>query len=271
MDNSKKFLTVKHLANAGDIIAVLAGLKSVSEKLGMKVIFYQWIDVQAQYYQGATHPILDSSGKMVTMNKATFEMMKPLVMSQDYIEDFREWKGEKVILDLDIIRNKLFVNMPFGMIQSWIMFAFPDMACDLSKPWLKINPSDKYKDKIIINFTERYRNTMIPYFFLKEYQDKIVFSGTKHEHELFCQMWNLDVPKIEINNFLELAQYIKGCKFFLGNQSSAWNIANAMGTPRILEMCQFAPNCQPFVGEHNYGFYHQDALEFYFKELNEKL
>lgn len=270
MEKFKDFITVKHLANSGDIIAVMAGLKSISEKLGKKIIFYQWLNVHAQYYQGANHPILDDNGKMVCMNKFTFEMMKPLMLSQDYIEDFREWKGEKVMVDLDVIRNKLFVNMPFGMIQSWIMFAYSDMACDLSKNWVDIKPLKKYKNKIIINFTERYRNTMISYFFLKDYEKDIVFTGTEHEHKSFCSMWGIDVPRITLTNFYQLAQYLKGCRFFMGNQSMGWNLANAMGVPRIIEMCQFAPNCQPFVGEHNYGFYHQDALEFYFKELNEK-
>ena len=84
-------------------------------------------------------------------------------------------------------------------------------------------------------------------------------------------MLGLSIPRIELNNFLELTQYIKGCRFFMGNQSMAWNLANAMGKARIIEMCQFAPNCQPFVGEHNYGFYHQEALNYYFKYLTEKL
>ena len=269
-EEKDKFITVKHLANAGDIIAVLAGLKEIHRKYGKKIIFYQWLNVQAQYYQGASHPILDSNGNMVCMNKTTFDMMKPLMLAQDYIEDFREWQGEKVHVDLDIIRNKLFVNMPFGMIQSWIMMAYPDMACDLSKSWLNVSASDKYKDKIIINFTERYRNTMISYFFLKEHQQDLVFTGTEKEYKAFCELWSIDVPRIELTNFLELAEYIKGCRFFMGNQSSGWNMANAMGVPRIVEMCQFAPNCQPFVGEYNYGFYHQDALQYYFNELKEK-
>lgn len=267
----KKSITVKHLANFGDIVAVMAGLKKVSESLGKKVVFYQWLDVQAQYYQGAVHPIKDDNGKMVCMNQTTFDMVKPLMLSQDYIEDFKVWKGERVHVDLDIIRNKLFVNLPHGAIQSWIMYAYPDMACDLSKSWIKVKPSRKYKNKIILNFTERYRNTMISYFFLKEHQEDLVFTGTEREHEVFCSLWGLSIPRIELNNFLELAQYIKGCRFFMGNQSSAWNLANAMGKARILEVCQFAPNCMPFYGEDNYGFYHQEALEYYFRLLNERV
>lgn len=267
---TKKPISVKHLANFGDVVAAMCGLKAVSENLGRKIDFYQWLDVQAQYYQGAVHPVLSDDGKMVCMNRTVFEMAKPLVESQEYINSFVEWRGEKVAVDLDIIRNKLFVNMPNGAIQTWLMLAYPDMAADISKPWIKVKSSPKYKNKIILNFTERYRNTMISYFFLKEYQADCVFTGTEVEHQKFCNMWGITIPRIEINDFLELAQYIKGCRFFMGNQSSAWNLAIAMGKPSILEMCQFAPNCQPFVGTDNLGFYHQDALTHYFEYLSAK-
>lgn len=267
---SSNSFSVKHLANVGDLIASMCGLKSVARKLNRTVNLYQWLDVQANYYQGAVHPVTNSKGVQVCMNSKIFEMVKPLVESQEYINSFNVWKGEKVDVDLDIIRNKLFVNLPYGAIQSWVMIAYPDMAADISKPWIKVDASDKYKDKVILNFTERYRNTMINYFFLKDYQEHLVFSGTETEHSKFCNMWNIDVPRIPLNNFLELAEYIKGCRFLLGNQSSAWNIASAVGSPRIVEICQFAPNCQPFVGEDNFGFLHQDGLVYYFEYLFEK-
>lgn len=266
----KKPISFKHLANFGDIVATMCGIKSICEQLGKRADIYQWLNVEAQYYQGAVHPVTSEEGKMVCMNKSVFEMAKPLIESQDYVNSYQEWKGEKVSVDLDIIRNKLFVNLPHGAIQTWIMLAYPDMQADISKAWIKVKASPKYKDKIIINFTERYRNTMISYFFLKEYQNEIVFTGTEKEHEKFCSLWGLSIPRIELNDFLELAQYIKGCRFFMGNQSSAWNLAIAMGKPSILEMCQFAPNCQPFVGTDNLGFYHQDALTHYFNYLSEK-
>jgi hypothetical protein len=43
-----------------------------------------------------------------------------------------------------------------------------------------------------------------------------------------------------------------------------------MGVPRILEMFPQAPNCQPFVGKHNYGFLQQLPLEYYFEMLYNK-
>ena len=68
--DKKSTISVKHLANSGDVVSVMAGLRQVSKALGKKIIFYQWLNVEAQYYSGASHPILNDSGKMVCMNKS---------------------------------------------------------------------------------------------------------------------------------------------------------------------------------------------------------
>lgn len=263
-------ITFRHAVNSGDLIASLAGIKQVCENIGEKAIIYQELDRPAEYYQGATHPVQNEKGIQVSMNKKTFEMMYPLIMSLPYVEDFRPWKGEKVIVDLDVIRTKLNINLPYLSLSTWIMFAFPDMAADISKEWINVVSSDTTKGRILINFTERYRNYYINYFFLKEYKDRLAFIGTLDECKLFCHKWDLEIEYLAVDNFLDLAQCIRGADFFLGNQSMCWNIANAMGTPRIVEICSFAPNCQPFVGNHNYGFYHQEGLEYYFNLLSHK-
>jgi hypothetical protein len=148
------------------------------------------------------------------------------------------------------------------------------MACDLSEEWLDSDYWDwpkryDYKDKIIINRTERYINPYISYFFLKDYENDIIFSGTEHEHEIFCKQNNLQMPRLEINNFLELAKTIASCRFFVGNQSLNWHLADAQKVTRILELCPQFPNTFP-TGANGYAFYHQKTLEYYFQQrLNE--
>lgn len=271
-------ISFKHSCNAGDLIASLPGIKQVCQTLGQKAIIYQALNVKAYYYDGATHPVTNE-GDMVCMNEAMFNMIKPLLLSQSYIEDFVVFNGQKAIVDLDVIRDNIdhnqkhcFVNMPAGMIQSWIILAYPDMATDLSKPWLDVPlpwPSDGIatKGKIVLNYTERYRNPRIDYSFLKEYQEHLLFAGTEKENAIFSSRWKLEIPHLGVDDFLDLATCIKGARFFAGNQSMNWNIANGIGVPRILEMCAFAPNCQPFVGENNFGYYHQGAAEYYFDRL----
>jgi hypothetical protein len=272
---NRPFARVKHWCNPGDAIASLAALKAFYQNTKSKVIFCQQLGIEANYYPTAVHDTTDDTGKMVCMNQAIWDMLQPLLLSQEYIHSTEEFVGQDdILIDLDVIRKKVFVNLPHGSIQSWVMFAFPDLAFNLSQPWITLPEADlpiidQVKDKIIINFTERYRNGHINYYFLRKYKHKLLFAGTAREHLLFVNKWKIDMPKIEVNDFLELAYALKNCKFLLSNQSLNWNIAEAMKTPRVLELCEFAPNCMPFYGEKSYGFYHQQGLEYYCDLLNE--
>lgn len=267
----KKVIRIKHKANSGDLIASLAGIKKFSETMNQKMVVCQQINAEAAYYEGATHPVVDDANKdqFVMVNGKMFSMLRPLLLYQDYIEDFEIYKGQNITIDLDKIRGEIFTNLPYGAIQQWVMFAYPDLATDLSKAWIKV--PDKIdidlSDKILINFTERYRNYTVDYFFLKKYKKYLVFAGTEKEHSIFCHKWNLKMPRLQISDFLELATAIKGCKFLLGNQSFCWNIAEALKSPRVLEVCTSAPNCQPFIGESSFGYLHQGALTYYVKYL----
>ena len=264
---------VKHSVNLGDLIACMGPIKRYWEVTKRKVILSQQLSMPAAYYNGATHPTVDANGVMVTMNDFTFEMVKPLIESQPYIHYFERYEGQKVDLDFNVIRGKTFVNLPHGAIQNWIPFAFPDLAFDLSKPWIEIDgkcPAHIKKQvsgKVILNFTERYRNSIIDYFFLREYAPNLIFAGTEREYFLFCNQWQLTIPRLEVKSFLESAYALKECRFLLANQSMLWNLADAMKTPRVLEVCQYAQNCINGVGENSFGYFHQVGAGYYFRRL----
>lgn len=264
---------VKHTVNLGDIIAALPACKRYYEVTGRRVIFCQAVNKRAAYYEGATHPTVDETGAAVCVNEPMWTMMKPLVESQKYIHSFEKYEGQHIDLDFDIIRGKTFVGLPNLMIQSWIMYAFPDLSIDLSKPWMQINdecPShvlNQVKGKIVLNFTERYRNELIDYFFLQPYAPDLIFAGTEREHFLFCSKWQLNIPRLDVKDFLEYTHAIKNSRFLLGNQSLGWNIAQAIHHPRIIELCRYAPNVQPMIGEDSHGFFHQIGVEYYVKRL----
>ena len=265
---TKPPLYIKHFCNPGDLIAAMAALKAACIKNERKVILCQQLNVKAGYYTGAVHGTVDEEGTMVTMNKEMYDLIRPLILSQDYIEDMQVFDGQEALIDLDVIRQKHFVNLPHGSIQSWVFYAFPFLSYDISKPWIELPDKDIpivpwMKGKILLNFTERYRNGHIHYYFLRKFKDRLVFAGTEREYRLFTNAWKIDMPRLEIKDFLELAYAIKSCKFLLANQSMCWNIAEAMKTPRILEVCRSAVNCLPFYGEKSYGFYDQDALEYF--------
>lgn len=283
--------TVSYLHNypAGDLIAAMAGMKHIYDTMGLKAIIYQEIDVPAHLYDESKGILRDQFDQVVTMNEDMFDMLKPLIESQPYIESFLTHKGEKTIVDLtqihvekteithkgrsvqvDIPAAKP-VNTPYGSIHRWLFHAFPDMACDLSVPWIELpahinlprqfNPGD-----ILINFTERYRNDQISYSFLRKFKSNIKFVGTKIEYNLFTRLHRLNIEYCEVNDFLSLAQAMLYCKFFIGNQSFCWNLAESMKIPRILEICPWIPNCIT-TGKDGYDFLHQDAVEYYVEKL----
>lgn len=271
---------IKHSTNPGDMVASLLSCKRYWELTGRKVKFLQKINFPAQYYRDATHPTVDEKGANVTLNKPMFDMMKPLMESQEYIDSMEAYEGQRVDLDFDVIRGKTFVNMPQGSIQGWLFFAYPDLATDISKSWVKLSEQKHQieeitKTKVLINFTERYRNSRIilDYFFLKGYSPDLMFIGTETEHFKFCSQWNLTIPRLEVKDFLELAYAIRSCRFLLSNQSLAWNLGTALGIKRVLEVCDFAHNCLPFYGTgddgklNNVGYFHQAGLEFWFRTM----
>jgi hypothetical protein len=285
-----KVLTYLHNCNSGDLICALPGIREAYRKYGKKAVICQVLDMPGHYMPGLIHSVKDGKGEQVTMNQRMFDMLKPLLLAQDYIEDFQVYLDQKIDIDLTIIREwvigteeepdakphtvipaKQFVNIPNMALPGWTMLAYPNMACDLSEPWISVPDGDQqFPEYILFNRTQRYMNEKIDYSFLKKYDNEILFTGTEVEHWKFCTDFKLNFPRLIIDDFLELAQVMKSCRFFVGNQSFPWNLANAMGIPRILEMCSYAPNCQPFIGKDNLGFLHQVPLEYDFDLLYEK-
>jgi hypothetical protein len=269
----EKFTRIKHSVNLGDLYAAMGSMKKYWECTGRKVVVVQTVGTLANYYAGAVHPTVNDNGQAVCMNNQMWEMVKPLIEHQEYIHSFESYTGQEIHLDFDTIRGKTFVNLPHGAIQYWIPLAFPDLSFDMSLSWMEVNGkcpehiSKQVKGKVIINFTERYRNTMLDYFFLQNYAPDLIFAGTEKEHFLFCNRWGLNIPRLEITDFLELGYALKECRFLMSNQSQSWNLAEALKTPRVLEICSFAQNCIAGVGKESHGYLHQVGAEYHFRRL----
>jgi hypothetical protein len=286
-----------HNCNSGDLIGALAGIRAACRRYARKAVIYQVLDMPGHYMHGLIHSVKDEKGIQVTMNRNMFDMLRPLLLAQDYIEDFIVYSAQSIDVDLTVIREsadfpdesaplsgavitpaKVFVNIPCMALPGWCPTIYHPMGCNLAEPWIHVKEiptvpgyNPPFPEMILINRTERYLNEKINYGFLKKYENDLVFTGTEKEHRKFAKDSGLDISRLVLDNFLELAQALKACRFFVGNQSLPWNLANAMGIPRLLEMFDQAPNCQPFVGEDNYGFLHQVPLEGYFELLyNEK-
>lgn len=264
----KEFISFSHSGTIGDVIAALPAIKQGVAASGKPAVLYLKNGVEyVQPYKGTVHPTKDESGLMVMLNTNVIEMLIPLIAAQPYIKEVKQYDGEPIDVDLDMIRET-YCGIPVFPIQRWYFIVFPQLSCDLSIPWLDIPDGEKdfASGKVIVNRTERYQNTNMNYSFLKEYEDDILFFGTMREYNLFCMQFNLNIRKLHIKNFLELAQAIKQSKFYLGNQSMGFQVAEGMKHNRIVELFSPAPNVTP-QGAKGYDFLAQNGLEYYFKKL----
>ncbi len=271
-----------HCGNSGDVIAALPAIRQFYKKTGIKPILYLVKDHPAKYYDGATHPVKDNQGNNVSLNEEMIRMLVPLLKCQDYIEDaisldineivfaqhYAETTDGKRHINLSFIRDT-FCNIPYGDIRRWYFYPYPDLTCDLSKQYIHVPETEKKlaKDKIIICRTERYLNSTIDYSFLKNNQDNLLFAGTTREWNNFCMQFDLEIEKLNVNDFLELAQAVQQCNFLISNQTMIFQIAEGLKVPRIVELCSWAPNVIP-VGENALDFFDSMALQTHFHSLN---
>lgn len=274
----------------GDLINAMPGIKAACERMGTKAMIYLGLDIEWQM----TPEVAEGRESKVTMTTRTMEMLRPLLMSQSYIagvesfevaypERYKAWceafkthgdfktaaawyRQPQEMVDLDK-HHLVPIGMPYGNIYRWQFYTYPDMACDLSKPWLDIEPNDLVPhDTIVINRTERSRNVTIDYSFLKKYEDRLLFAGLQSEWMRFTQETGIELPLFVAKDFLELAQLIRSCSFFIGNQSLCFSLAEGMKIPRILEICPYLNNVIP-TGENAFDFYFQSNFEYYVELL----
>jgi len=261
-----EFITYRHSFNSGDLLTVLPGIKTQYKKTGKRAIISQRLNLVANYGHNDTHPVKDSSGASVCMNKSMFDMLKPLIDAQEYVERFEIWEGQEFEVDYDLTRHDARMPLPGGNIYYWPTLIYPQLAPDLSEPWLDV-PLTSIGNRIIINRTERYLNPYIDYFFLKKYPSEMfAFAGTENEHKIFCNQWGVKITRLDATDFRILAMAIKSCRFFIGNQSFLFHAAQGLDVPRILELCTAYPNTFP-SNTNGHAFVSQNSLELYFNKL----
>ena len=252
--NKDDFYSFKHSGNAGDIMYAIPAMIALAK--GKPIHLYLHIDQKGEYGKNP-HPL---GGKMLTQKMV--DMLKPLLINQNGITKVEVYTDQHIDYDLDVFR-RFPIWLSRGNISRWYFLVFPT-TYPIHLPWLKVQPDDSVKDHLIIARSQRYRAPGIDYSFLRKYK-KILFVGVQVEYEEIKPM----IPNIEfrpVNDFLELAQLIMGCRLFIGNQSFPFSIAEGLKATRLLELYYQAPNVT-VMGENGYDFCFQEQFEFLVKKL----
>lgn len=250
-------IRISHGGNAGDTIYSLPSMRKASRLHGQKIEVILHINQKGVYTEG--HPLGE-----VMLNQKMAEMLTPLLESMDFIGGVQitEEPGE-IDYNFDLFR-KLGHNYT-GHISKWYHYVYPELTCDLSEP-IYI-PGEAKSDRIIFNRTQRYHGENFDYLFLKDYGPEMLFVGLESEYNIIRRK----LPGMEyrpVKDFLELAQLIKGSRFFCGNQSMAFALAEIMKVPRVVEICRFAHNVIP-TGANGYEAFDILNLKRIFEILND--
>jgi hypothetical protein len=256
--DAKGELNLTHSGNAGDIIYALPTIKRISEITGVPINLYFKLGRPMDLPNYSSHPLGN-----VMLNQKMADMLFPLVRSQAYISKCDIYHDQIIDIDLDYFRSGL-VPMNKGNIARWCSY-ITGVSPDLWKRWLLIEPDKNFSDSIVIARSGRYQNKYIDYSFLNEY-DNLKFIGVESEYNDIKRFLPL-IEWIEVENFLQMAQIIAGCKFFIGNQSFPYSVAEAMKVPRILEGAYDVINVVP-EGEGGYDFFFQGHFEWLVNNLN---
>ena len=238
-------VTFKHSGNAGDIIYALPTIKALST--GRPARLFLKLDVPVSGWTEKEHP-LGKAGLTAPM----VEFLRPLLEHQVWLSSIQIHNGEAVDYDLDMFRKVPNIKGDRGDIAHWYFWMFAESA-DLSQAWLEVRPPPVPSRKIVLARSPRYHNQCINYAFLRDLGE-IDFVGTPSEFEEMKQTLP-NLRHLECEDFLQLARVIKAARFFIGNQSFPYAVAEALKVPRILEVCPEIPNVIPTGGNTGEAFF----------------
>jgi len=252
---NQKQISFLHSGHLGDIINALPVVKELSKNHDCN-LYLQSNKPLEKHVLGYKHPKDD-----IYMSDKMVNMVLPLLKSQSYIKNVKKYNNERIDINFDLFRN---MPMDFNLDEVRWYFHLTGVHVDLSVPYLNVKANDKIKNRVVVMRSTRRKNLLINYKFMNKYKD-IIFIGLNDEYQdLKKEVTNLEF--YECKDFLEMAEIIKSSKFFLGNSSFGFTIAEGLKVPRLMESFPDYPSVYP-NGGHGYDFYFQDHLEKWFEYL----
>lgn len=239
----------RHIGLIGDIIYSIPCMLALAK--GKRIELYLDITQRSMYPKRFKH---HNEDKILTEKSVAF--IRPLILSHPAFSTCEVHAGQPIDYDLNEFRRYPF-DYRMGHICRWYFLAF-GVNYDLGKPWLTVESDVTYKDEVVIARSFRYRAPTIDYGFLKSIAN-ISFVGLPAEYEDMKKA----IPHLKyiaVADALQFARVLAGCRFFIGNQSFPFAVAEALKIPRVLEVCYQTPNVIP-EGADGYDFCFQPQFE----------
>jgi len=152
------------------------------------------------------------------------------IIKQKYIHEYKIHMGEPYLIDLTAWRH--FRNLNHN---NWHYNYSMLYNIDWGKhKWLDVEYNDKWKNKIVVNTTDR-RWPLLDFKALhNKYKDNLIYVAADIEqYNIFCKKTKLQIEYCKITDFAELCSAIYSCKLFVGNLSSPLSIAHALNVNRV--------------------------------------
>ena len=245
----KDFVAFSHVGLLGDIIYSIPCMMALAGE--RKIKLYLDTSKDSGYSEKLRHY---NKGKMLTPQ--SIELLKPLMLAHPKILECEKLETQSVDYNLNDFRKYPF-DYRMGHICRWYFLTF-GVSYDLSQPWLYATPNDEFSNFVIVSRSFRYRTPLIDYRFLSFYKN-VGFIGLADEYADMKK----SIPHlhhIKVNNALEMASIIAGCKLFIGNQSFPFSVAEALKVKRVLEVNFENPNVI-VDGNDGYDFCYQPQFE----------
>lgn len=165
------------------------------------------------------------------MDAGKVDRLKPLLLAQDYIDDV-EYRDHATDSPLNGFRH----HAKHGNLADCHLATHGFDWRHRVKRWLNgVKPAHAYD--VIVTRTPRYRNQNFPWReAVERYSGRIGFVGFQDEHMAFCDE-NGEVPLVQANDFMELAQVIEGSKLYIGNATAATAVAEGLKHDMLVEVC----------------------------------
>jgi len=132
-----------------------------------------------------------------------------------------------------------------------------------SDPWLFNIEPNNHIYSIVVGRSLRYHDKEdIDWGILKHYRHYACFVGFLEEYKAFINKIGFRIAYMHSTSGLTLASIIKRAELFIGNQSFAWSLAEAMKVPRVLEVYHKNPDTMP-CGRDGYVYLDKSLIERY--------